>query len=409
MSLDEHERDPDTQLEVQTERRVPFTMVGDWVLLSKLSPMAKLLYALLQAHVNVSDDTGKVWPSRDTLAEWMGFDQARSVGKYIDELEAFGAIRKEQRRTSGGLRTRNVYYVRGEAPEAITTPIRFSDYYAARRATRDAISAGQPVGRSSAPRPDQQNSVSAGDDVVRPSAPRSAPQRHDVVRPSAPELDQELQQEKEGGEREAPIDQPSAGTPDPTGPPTPLKANWKKPETWLCQEHLELLASEPGADRPACAKCMRVRQWAEAKQAQHQQLEAAAAADEAKRARNCRWHDDAGWVLDPDEPSEVLSPAVKCDHRRTPAEVKAAIPTPPPAHYASAAVRRRAQRIAGLSNRSDPEPDGADLSEPGSGEPEQQAAARAFRPTGTSQNPSRPPRRRQRTPNPANTTTARSA
>lgn len=186
----------DEVLEARTGTRVPYTMVGDWVLLSNLSPQAKLLYALLAAHINIAEGDRKVWPSLETLAGWMGVKQPRSVSKYIDELVEIGALQKEQQRTADGMRTRNAYYVEGEPPAGLATPTRFSDFYAQRAADRRTKRAGQTVVQSSALRNDQAEPVSAGEDVVRSSAVRGASERQDVARSSAPEQDQLTQQDE---------------------------------------------------------------------------------------------------------------------------------------------------------------------------------------------------------------------
>ena len=314
MSVHEHELDPDEVLAVRTGTRVPFTMVGDWVLLSDLSVHAKLLYSLLQAHVNVSDKGRRVWPSRDNLAGWMGFSRAQSVDKYLDELVAFGAIEKEQQRTGGGMKTRNVYIVNGEAPAGTSTPTRFADYYAARREQKPAA---QTVVRPSAQRTDQGEHVSAVRDDVRPSAQRCAPQRTPDVRPSAPELDEEEQDQKEGGDGRAHAD-PREGTPDRDDPPPPPspepKARADDDSTWLCSPHLAAVLANPSFDVPPCEPCRRVKAWGRKKQA-----EAAQSEEQAKR--ECPWHDDYGFVIDP-ETGLPFEPARKCDHTTPPDQVR---------------------------------------------------------------------------------------
>lgn len=267
MSVAEHELSADEVLESRTGTRVPFTMVGDWVLMSTLSVQAKLLYALLMAHVNVQDGTRKVWPARETLANWMGFSRPQSVDKYIAELSDFGAVTVVK--TQHGLKTRHAYYVNGEAPAGIQTPIRFADFYKARNDERDRVRAleGRPVsaGRA-AMRPSAQREsvqpIPAGEDVVRSDEQRCAVPPVDVVRPSAPELDQVTQL----NEGEGRASEPAAPerTPDTNPPPPIFKADWRKPRhTWLCSEHLAQFGDSPGVDRPACRKCAEVREWAE--------------------------------------------------------------------------------------------------------------------------------------------------
>lgn len=319
MSVSEHELGDNEELALRAGTRVPFTMVGDWVLLSDLSVHAKLLYSLLQAHVNVSDKGRRVWPSRENLAAWMGFSRPQSVDRYLDELEIAGAIEKEQQRTGRGMKTRNIYIVHGEAPPGLDTPTRFADYYAARRDARDA--AGQDVVRSSAQRDEQAQHVSAGDHDVRPSAQRCAPQRTPVVRSSAPELDKEELDQREGGATRAHADT-HEGTPDPTGPPPPpqlsedgiARATIGEGWTLVCGEHWELRRVDRAANVPPCSRCRDVRQWAEVKQ------DTATAAEHA-RAEQCPWHDEYGFVVDP-ETGMPFEPAWKCKHDLSPDDVR---------------------------------------------------------------------------------------
>lgn len=131
------------------------------------------------------------------------------------------------------------------------------------------------------------------------------------------------------------------GTPAANAPPPP-KVDLDDRATWLCREHLPL-ASDPGSDRPPCAKCARVREWAQERLAQRDRELAAQACDEAELARRCPWHDQAGWVLDPDG-DDVLKPAVKCDHRRHPSEIKAELSEARRDHVESSSAEKR-QRL----------------------------------------------------------------
>lgn len=219
MSLDEHELSGDEALEVSTGTRIPYTMVGDWVLLSSLSPQAKLLYALLAAHVNVASGSTKVWPSLETLAELLSLKNARSVSRYVDELVAFGAIGKVTHRNAERMRTRNTYFVNGEPPSGIATPVKFAEYYKARTASRRLVSAGRPVVTSGAPQADQVERKPAGQPVVTSEVPRSADDLHRVVTCSAPELDQEIQLNEARALRERAPEPEVGWSADPDGDP----------------------------------------------------------------------------------------------------------------------------------------------------------------------------------------------
>jgi hypothetical protein len=194
-------------------------MVGDWVLLSSLSPQAKLLYALLAAHVNVASGSTKVWPSLETLAELLSLKNARSVSRYVDELVAFGAIGKVTHRNAERMRTRNTYFVNGEPPTGIATPVKFAEYYKARTAARRIVSAGQPVGTPAALRTDQAKPVSAGQSVVTSGALGGADDLQFVVTQNAPELDQEIQLIEARALRERAPEPEVGWSADPVGDP----------------------------------------------------------------------------------------------------------------------------------------------------------------------------------------------
>jgi hypothetical protein len=131
-------------------------------------------------------------------------------------------------------------------------------------------------------------------------------------------------------------------------PPPPPRADWSKPETCLCAEHLPLVMADPGADVPACMKCARVREWGQQKRAQAQEQERVAVLSEADRATSCTWHDAAGWVVDPST-GQAFEPAWRCDHGETSPEwVRARLDARPAGHQvsASAAARAAAKELA---------------------------------------------------------------
>jgi hypothetical protein len=67
----------------------PFAVVS-YALAAAVSGNALKLYVILSRYAD--NNTGRAWPSRATLAEELGYKQARAVDPIIAELEAAGAI-----------------------------------------------------------------------------------------------------------------------------------------------------------------------------------------------------------------------------------------------------------------------------------------------------------------------------
>lgn len=221
---------------------------------------------------------------------------------------------------------------------------------ASRASTSPAPRSGFVPGRSGmnpTPDPDTQNSRSEFVTDHR-GTNRSFPDQSVTDRPGRLK-EKKTKEEEQGGTLGAEAHLPER----PPAAPTPaVPIDLTDPENSLCPEHRAALGDDPGADRPPCPRCGRVRRAALAAHARHQQATARQhtedARHDAERALDCRWHDKAGWVLDPD--GGVLQPAVRCDHQRAPELVKAALTTPRgPARYASEQTRRRARQLAGLS------------------------------------------------------------
>lgn len=175
------EAELDEQLEIVSGRRAPYTQVGDWVLLSGVSPKAMALYWMLAMHVNNARaglGNTEVWPSLKTLAGWMKLGKPESVAPYIAELVKIGAIEKQSRRTASGMKTRNRYTVHQSPPEGYQGLVSVTQYYAALRMGRAGKAAGQSVPRSrgvreSAAGPaDTESGITAGGDVPRSSGVR---------------------------------------------------------------------------------------------------------------------------------------------------------------------------------------------------------------------------------------------
>ncbi|THJ75382.1 helix-turn-helix domain-containing protein [Candidatus Frankia alpina] len=163
-------------------RRAPFTQVGDWVVLASISMQAKTIYWMLSAHVKRRDRAA--WPSRESLAEWCGFGQARSVDRYLAELVDLGAIEIYRTRSADGLRTRNRYTVQEYPPDGYQGLMSFDAYHRAQQAPTDEaapvepddVQAADPDDARGAPQrttaPPARTRKTAGQPVVRSSAPR---------------------------------------------------------------------------------------------------------------------------------------------------------------------------------------------------------------------------------------------
>lgn len=99
----------------------PFSQIPVWVTLNA-SPNAVAVYAFLKTYAR--EDAPVAFPSRQTIASGaLKTKQARSVDRYIAELEHIGAIVKKQRRSSGNLKIRNVYRLQWAPPEDFDGPV----------------------------------------------------------------------------------------------------------------------------------------------------------------------------------------------------------------------------------------------------------------------------------------------
>ena len=85
-----------------------FSIVPEQVLDADISDRAVRIYALLARYAD--NETGKCFPSRETLAKRAGC-HVRSVGRAIDELIEIGAVEKSHRKDGNGF-TSNLYVVK---------------------------------------------------------------------------------------------------------------------------------------------------------------------------------------------------------------------------------------------------------------------------------------------------------
>lgn len=100
-----------------TAEAEPFIMVPLWLL--EASPNAFKLYAILKRYAN--NRTNEAWPSRATLADHMGYKQAKTLDPIIKELEGIGAVRVK-RSAPSARRAVNVYHLATARPFAAVAP-----------------------------------------------------------------------------------------------------------------------------------------------------------------------------------------------------------------------------------------------------------------------------------------------
>ncbi len=129
----------DDRFDVQPGRRIPYTQLPDWVAVADIAPQARLIFWILEAHVNVrrarrraaqQQDDREVWTSREVLADLLGKRQARTADPYIRQLEAIGAV-TVHRPDETGL-TYNVYEPHLTPPDGYTGPRSLGEYYTRR-------------------------------------------------------------------------------------------------------------------------------------------------------------------------------------------------------------------------------------------------------------------------------------
>ena len=99
-----------------------FCIIPEWVLYSSISSNAVRLYGTLQRYAD--KDSGQCHPSRKTLADRCGLSLS-SLDRALIELVELGAVRKQQRLSSKGDWTSNIYTVITNAgvSSQVNTPI----------------------------------------------------------------------------------------------------------------------------------------------------------------------------------------------------------------------------------------------------------------------------------------------
>lgn len=313
--------DPADPADFEEGRTFPFASVGDYVALSGISDRACRVYWLMRMHVNRKREKrlkdSSAWPAQTTLADIIGVKKTDTIAAAVKELVELGAVEVEVIRTPTG--RRNKYRVHLAPPRGHDGHTCLDDYYDARR---DAAKAkAEAAGPDVKPQVRRDTPKSGG---IPPSGPATegVPPKNGVSitrnpgGPIPPDFGcepQEVQPEEEnqgGGDLVGDVTSAPSPTDGPPAPSSPLRADWRRPETCLCATHLALRAENPDADIPSCRRCRDVREWGQQKRAERQAQVAQVAAD-------CRWHDPGGWLVDPAS-GLPFEPAVRCDHQLAP-------------------------------------------------------------------------------------------
>ncbi|KIF04164.1 hypothetical protein PL81_20360 [Streptomyces sp. RSD-27] len=126
--------DLDEQYQLAAGRKAPYTTIPDWITVHEdLDPQAKAVYGVLAMHVNVSRRDNVSWPTRLTIAQMLNWNREQSPDKYIQQLEAVGAIDTEPMTRPNGAKGK-LYVVHQTPPPGFTGPVTVADWYDRKRA-----------------------------------------------------------------------------------------------------------------------------------------------------------------------------------------------------------------------------------------------------------------------------------
>lgn len=96
-----------------------FAILPEWVIYSDAGDRAIRLYAVLD---RFAGESGKAWPSRETLAARLGCSR-ESVDRAVRELRKIGAVEVVHRRLEDGQPTSNLYLLRRIPPSSPVTNV----------------------------------------------------------------------------------------------------------------------------------------------------------------------------------------------------------------------------------------------------------------------------------------------
>lgn len=155
--------------EVEADDEIPYSQLGSWVALSRISPNAMALYWFLAMHLNLTRGDRYVWPSKDALAYLMGYSRGDKIDPFMKELVAIGAVVVTQVPDGNGPQRRNVYRLRRNPPAGYDRgPVTLKAFYEGLGPELEQRRSATSASRSA------KSKKTAGQDVIPGSGVQSA-------------------------------------------------------------------------------------------------------------------------------------------------------------------------------------------------------------------------------------------
>lgn len=112
---------------IRRGRVAPFATVPEWIIVAPITAQALALYVTLAAHVNHARGDGQVWPGLTAVAAMLGFQNRRSLSRYVKELTELGAIDVHREITGSGWR--QVYTVHEVEPQGYSGAVSIGEFH----------------------------------------------------------------------------------------------------------------------------------------------------------------------------------------------------------------------------------------------------------------------------------------
>lgn len=135
-----------------TRRRNPFVATPMWVVMLPISPSAKILWTVLEGHVNEAHH-GHRWcyPNQDDIAELSQLSE-RSIRRHTKELVDAGLIDTKVTWDPAANKKKTFYLVHNEPRESFTGPMSFADFYDERKSRSETNRPSCPDGKEGDPK-----------------------------------------------------------------------------------------------------------------------------------------------------------------------------------------------------------------------------------------------------------------